>query len=305
MSVSLQGGDYKATNDNRRHGKRTIPVVVPIGGIEFSAGFEYCHKLSDVKSIAPLVASFIEEEELFEGGSDVILVNSGTEWESTVTLEGDAIEAAASLVGHDLTAIRTLEYGKDYGECFHLAIYSVEDTMEKPLRVCSLLTFVGVKLNQMPAVAENTKETYELTLYGKTSRGYRIHGGNSVSFECWYDNSVNSAAPNGVLTVFTLGDGNDSYATAAAPDILPVDGNAASSLYQYLYYVTVNGVLQRPSEVTFNPTTKELTFATAPANNAKIEVAYCVDVAGTGPLGQPAHLWSGSSFLNNWKGFQQ
>lgn len=283
-----------------------IPVWRKHGGILFTAhGLRIAHRLPDIQSIDAISAEFESERDHFEGGSEKIQVNDGTNWSTTLTLEGDALSVAASLIGQDIHTQPSIEFGKDYGVMGDLLLLSTDE--DRNARVCDALFNVGVKLTEIPGLSDGEVQ-YGLELYGKNSLGVRIANGHTVGHELFYHNGTtvtNTAAPNGTLTAFPVGSGNDSYAAAAPPNMIAVRPGQGD-LYEWFYYVKVNGVDVLASEATFNSGTSTLTFNTAPAAQAKLEWAFLTDT-GTAPAvtGVPPHMHSGSNQLLNWKYYQE
>lgn len=304
--LSLYGGHQTATKDKIRRGINVIPVWRKHGGILFTThGLRLIHKLPDVQSIDTIQAEFENEADHFESGSNKIQVNDGTNWSTTLTLEGDALSVAASLIGQDLHVAPSIEFGKDYGVQGDLLLLSTDP--DRNARVCDALFEVGVKLDQIPG-SQDGQIQYALTLYGKQNLGVRVANAHTVGHELFYHNgttSTNTAAPNGTLATFTIGHGNSSYAVAAPPDIFAVRPGQGDA-YEWFYYIKVNGVDVLASDVSFNSTTKVLTFNTPPPAQAKLEWAFLTDVT-TAPAvtGVPPHLHSGSNQLLNWKYYQE
>ena len=304
--LSLFGGHQTATKDYIRRGINVIPVWYKQGGIIFPVhGLHMLHRASDIQGIDQLAAEFENERQHFESGSNKIQVNDGTNWSTTLTMEGDALSTIASLIGQDMHTQPSIEFGKDYGIQGALCLLSTDP--DRNARVCDVLFEVGVKLGEIPGSSDGEIQ-YAVELYGKNNLGVRIGGGHTVAFELFYDNgttAINADAPEGTIPTFTLGHGNNSYATPAPADILAVRPGLGN-VYEYLYYCKVNGVDVLPSEVSFNPATKVLTFTTAPAAQAKLEVSYLVDITDAPVVtGVPPHLWSGSNQMLNWKYYQE
>jgi hypothetical protein len=311
--VNLRGGNSIATADNIRIGKRLMLVWVKEGGIIFPTPnfLQYMHKVSDVPAMDEWAAEFINERDIFESGSTSLQTNDGTDWSTVITFEGDSIPEMASLVGQDLHVHRILPGGKDYGRQGHLAMLSFDSDYN--FKIADVLYDVGVKFLSAPGTSDG-EITRTVELYVKQGIGllsfYNIAGvssGSAPAFEIFYDNGTtvtNAAAPDGVLVDFDLGDGNNSYAVPASPSIAIVAPGAGTDLYKYLVYCRVDGIDVNDSEATFDPVLKRITFATAPADGAKLEVAYAVDTAGAGPLGIPPHLNTPEKFTFNWKKYQ-
>lgn len=314
--ISLRGGNDTATADNIRIGKRLLVVWVKQGGIILTNGLTYMRKMSDVQQIADIAAEFLNERDIFESGSKSLPTSDGINWSTTLTLEGDSIEEVASLIGQAIQTYPSIQ-NKDYGLCGHLVLMSFDEDYD--LKKTDVLFDVGVKLDSIPGTQDG-EISRNVTLYTKQGKNAvsiwglpGVSQGGVPAFEIFWDNGstvTNTDAPDGVLTAFTLGDGNDSYAVPAAPLILQVDPTAGTTAYQYFYYIRVDGVDVNPNDIaSFNTTTKVLTFVTAPADGAKLEVAYLVDRAGIGVTSTPPHAWgttlgTGSNFLFNWKNEQ-
>jgi hypothetical protein len=318
--VNLSGGNSVATADNIRTGKKLRVVWVKEGGMVFpTIGLRYEHSLSDVQQIADIAGEFLNERDIFQSGYTSAQTNDGVNFSTTMTLEGDSLEEVASLIGQVIRTYPSLEWGRDYGRMGHLVMMSFDEDYN--LKVSDVLFDVGIKLTSIPGTQDG-EITRQIELY--TKQGINpasvwgetgVSEGGVPSFEMWWDNGTtvtNLTAPNGVLTAFTLGYGNKSYATNAAPDILIVNADGATDFQKYFYFVRVDGDDVNPNDCTFNPTTKVLTFTTAPADGAKLEVAYMVDRAGAGVLGQPAHLHgtsaagsTNSNFMYDWKTVQR
>lgn len=300
INNSIIGGDDIATLDNIRNGKRTVPIWIKGGGIPFVAGLEYIHKLSDVQEIAEATAELLNEREHFEGGSECIKVNDGTEWTQTITVEGNALEVVGALIGQDLNVSPVLKYGKTYARTGHLLLVSHDDTKEKNASNAMLMTDVTVKLLSGPGLT-NGDTNYTISL---ESRGEvcRVHGGHLFSAEIFSKLDGNALAPDGVLTDFKLGDGNGSYPSplAGVADNIIIDPDATSDLYKYFAYVKLDGVDVSPADATWTQGTKTLSFVTAPADEAILEWMWLADCATT----NPAHNHAGSKFVENWKRFQ-
>lgn len=301
MSVNLPRAN--AAPDNVALGKRRLAIWVLSGGLYTGATYKtvYGALLPDIQNMDAPTASPINEREHYEMGFKPSQINDGVDWAFTIEVEGAAREMPAWLIGQLLSDNVNMKFGRDYGTKGHLIVYTVDEN--EVVQSIEYLLDVGVKLMQLPAGA-NSENNLTIDLYVKDGVGGSVWGGNPVAFEFFVDNAndANADAPDASITAFVLGHGNRSYSTAAPPDILEVDP-AATGLARYFLWVRLDGRDVTDAEATFNASTKTLTFATAPGAGSMLEMGYLVDKAGVGVLGQPPHLWAGSSFLNTPKVF--
>lgn len=291
-----------ASANNTLLGKRRMGVFVLSGGMYTDSTYKtvYGALIPDITTMDAPTGEPVNEREVYEMGFRPSQTNDGVDWSLTLQLEGNSRRTVGWFIGQYMPDASVIELGKDYGVKGHLLLYNVDENDR--LLTCDVLLDLGVKLMQLPG-GENGENMFEVMLYSKDAKVLTVADKHPISFEFFYDNGtteVNADAPDGSITTFTLGDGNRSYATKAPPTALrKVDVSAAASgkLAEYFLWLRLDGRDVTDAEATFNSSTKVLTFATAPANGAKLEMGYIVDNSGVGPLGMPAHLHAASSFL--------
>lgn len=302
MSVTLPRPTAAA--DKLSLGKRTIPIWVKGGGLYLGTTYKtvYGSILPDLRDLPSPAGEPINEGEYFEVGHKPSNYNEGLNWTVTLNSEGMATELIGSLIGQRVSTNPVIENGQTLANQGHLILYRVDES--ETVIAVDVIKDLGVNLYNIQGGSDGENQR-EIALWVKDGQSWTVHGGNPVAFEIFVTNAndTNTAAPNGTNTVFTLGDGNRSYATAAPPDILAIDtaANPLTGLKKYFFWLRLNGVDVTDAEATFNPSTKELTFVTAPANNLVLEMGYLVDKAGTGAAGQPPYLWSSGNMMTSWK----
>lgn len=286
MATAFIGGDRTATDDRIRRGLYTIPVWKKHLGVYLTAApaaFHLIHGLSDVPELDDIEFSPVNERDLFEMGKNRVTINDGYEGEWTITLEGDALESIAAFIGQDYYASPVIEHQKDYGICGDLVLISCDP--DRNLQSASIITDVGVRLQMIPG-GEDGERNAVVTLYTKNAtKADRVGKDFVPAHEIWYDNGgtvLNANAPDGLLTVFTLGEGNDSFAAPTTP-VAKAIRTGFTDYRTYFYYVRLNGQDVDTADVIFNVGTSELTFTTAPAAADKLEVAYVTAAATTMP----------------------
>ncbi len=293
----------RSSNDNVALGKKKLGVWVLYGALYTNTTYKYVYGalLPDVQTLAPIAGSPINERDHYEMGFLNSSTNDGTDYATTMEIEGNSRAVPAWLIGQHLTTDPIIGFGQDYGIKGALILYNVDDNNK--LIVCDVLLDVGVKLNQLPG-GNDGENNMSIDLYSKDGESLSVALGHKVSFEFFIDTVTdpNSDAPDAANLTFTLGHGNRSYATAAPPTTLVELDTigfrpGVTGLYKYFLKLKLDGVDVSDTEATFNPTTKVLTFGVAPAAGAMLEMIYVVDKAGVGVLGEPAHHWAGSSFL--------
>lgn len=290
-----------ANPENVALGKRKLGVWVLFGALYCGTTFKnvYGALLPDIQTLAPITGSPINERDHYEMGFIPTKVDDGTDYSLTMEVEGNSRDMPAWLIGQYMTTSPIIAFGRNYGVKGALIVYNVDEN--DVLTVCDVLLNVGVKLMQLPG-GNDGENNLSIDLYANDSESISVAEGHKVSFEFFVDTVTdpNSAAPDAANLTFTLGDGNRSYATPAPPTtILALDTArpGVTGLYKYFLWLKLDGVDVQDSEASFNATTKVLTFTAAPAAGAMLEMGYVVDKAGVGVLGEPAHHWTGSSFL--------
>lgn len=283
-------------------GKRKLGVWVKYGALYTDTTYKYVYGalLPDVQTLAPIAGALINERDFFEMGFIPSTTNDGTDYSSTMEIEGNSRNVPAWLVGQHITTDPILGLG-DMGIRGALILYNVNES--ETLVVCDVLLDVGVKILQLPG-GNDGENNMSIELYAKDAEALTVANRHKVSFEFFIDvaTDTNADAPDGILTAFTLGHGNRSYAVAAPPTtVVALDSETfrkgVTGLYKYFLWIKLDGVDVADTEATFNPTTKVLTFGIAPDAESMLEMAYVVDKVGVGVLGEPAHHWPGSNFL--------
>lgn len=283
-------------------GKRKLGVWVLYGALYTNTTYKYVYGalLPDVQTLAPIAGALINERDFFEMGFIPSTTNDGTDYSTTMEIEGNSRTVPCWLVGQHLTTDPILGLG-DMGIKGALILYNVNES--ETLVVCDVLLDVGVKVLQLPG-GNDGENNLSIELYAKDAEALSVADRHKVSFEFFIDvaTDANSDAPDGVLTAFTLGHGNRSYASAAPPTaLIPLDTPTfrpgVTGLYKYFLWLKLDGVDVADTDATFNATTRVLTFNVAPPAESMLEMGYVVDKVGVGVLGEPAHHWSGSNFL--------
>lgn len=291
-----------ATADFQRVGIRTSVFWRPYGGMILpTSTFHIIHGLSDVVELGTLSASPLNERDIFEAGKSLLQTNDGFTWTQDIMVEGSSIHTVASLIGQVLSTYPVIPTIRDYGVKGDLILMSRNSTNQIISWDC--YTNVAIKIDEIPGIV-NGDTNWTIRLYGKdNSRYIRIPGEDyGVGVETWYDNGttiINADAPDGVLTDFVLGTGNDSFGSATTPVASIIDPSlvgvvAATDPLQYMMHVRLNGVGQSYPAVTFTVGSSTLRFATAPADGSKLELLYATEY-------DSMPLFEAGAYNTDWK----
>lgn len=283
MSLSIRLGDSVADELRLSQGDKVVPVWHPIGiskqlhkpwpGMLLPNG-----RICRIGEISNGDYEFLNERDAFQVGKTRTTINDGKQFTLTLTLEGNALEAQAVLLGQDLHEYAAIRQGQTIAGAGHLTLIK-GDTNENAA-FCIHIPNVEVKLTDIPGATDGTS-TYSIELTTR-SEVYWTGGQVVAAQESWFDGTspkdgstvvTNAAAPDGTITAFTLGTGNGA-GVAAAPLAVPFNRDAGGTAAAYLVEVRING--SSTSGYTYDAATGVITFSTAPADGAHLSVVYFV-----------------------------
>lgn len=257
----------------------------------------------DVTDMAAIKGDPINEKESKAMGKKTYKSNQGQMYKSSWKINGDAIYGLAAILDYDFSndtdadysmlAPSTIKLKGDYGILGAIFIHS--GTYSRHLRSSEVLTQCRLKVSETPGSSDSYTVDIE-------SEGEHMKTGNGQMFV--YENFVdkgngliiNGFAPDGVQTLFKVGNGNHSLMGATIPvgkglPLQPVrpklapSGAASASVIKPFYWfveIAVDGKPLSPQDVvSFNRTTGELILASAPAMGSCLSLIYAL------PTGMP------------------
>lgn len=282
--TTFQNGTGTTTKE-RRGRLAYAGAFLPLGqvsGAYYKVGGVFCI----TKSITGAALAPINEDEVMWIGKTKAMSTEGTQWDGlTADVSGNAT-GILRVLGQTPTTSKAvaLEYQYDQTPMF-LVIHAYNES--NVLYSSELYPFSIARISNTAGLEPDSITDFEIEFYNTDSTNYPIRKlipAHMWVAEGWYDNGgtiTNADAPDGTLTAFVLGTGNGSYVgTPATPTAVVIDSTATGAA-QYLY-VFVNGV-DVTSQVSFNAGTKTITFTTAPANGAKLNVIYGVAQNASAP----------------------
>jgi len=216
-------------------GRNVESYFVPLGGwLKTTSPTELVDLklLCDVVSIDSAILSAAVDRTVFSLGKETTRKISGAKIdEFTVTTLGGANNTPFFFLRKDMTNaaidFTTIDHGKVGG--FINVFYNDAGT-----KLCSY--FVGnlsARTLSTPALAEG-QITFQTTFYSDNPIVYFLQGDHTFVAEGWYAGGTitNAAAPNGTLTAFVAGTGNESLASGTVtPVIINVDGSTDYDKY--------------------------------------------------------------------------
>lgn len=267
-------------------------------GFLFSEGV-----MCDVTDMPAIKGEPINEKESMAMGKKKSKTNQGQMYKTSLKLNGDAIYGLAAICDYDFSDDIDADYGMlapstmrikgDYGILGIIFIHS--GSYARHLRSSEVLTQCRLKVAETPGSSDSYTVEIE-------SEGEHMKSGNGQMyvFENFVDRGDgiinNGFAPDGIQTVFKVGNGNHSLIGASTPlgrglPLQPVRpklkpsaiASAAVTLPFYWFVeIAIDGVEQKPKDVlSFDRATGELTFATPPAMGSCLSLVYAL------PTGKP------------------
>lgn len=274
-----------ADQSKTRSGITTGAFLIPYGGIKRDgspAKFKGIGSLSEIVTFGDPTLELQNERTVFELGHKLKTINDGyTLPDFDISFHGNEISTLGAFIGQDFATTPVINHTGTYDQKFALIVMGgTGHGSTASIEVCDLYLNCQVKILGQPGGSDGetqrTISVYSDTPVVKSS-------GNNVCFatEIWHDDAsadpdlTNAAAPNGTLTDFVLGTGNGAYSASYTPTAVSYDGT------NYIAQVVVNG---EPVETgwSFTSGTNTLTFTTAPADGAKLQVFYAMNTSGSG-----------------------
>jgi hypothetical protein len=257
--------------------------------------------LCDITEMAAITSEPIDEKESMAAGKMKWKSNRGQKMTTSLTFNGDAIHGIAAIIGYDFSnevdstyknlAPNTMRIKGDYGILGNLFILG--GSIQRNLRSSTVLTQCRLIINE----AVGTNETFTVNIESE-GEFMKTANGQMVVFENFIDKGdgliINPFAPDGLETVFKVGNGNESLIGAALTGGLPLQpvrphrkpmGVASEDVTDPFYWfveIAIDGVPQTPEDVvSFDRVSGELTLAAAPAEMS------CLSLTYTLPTGYP------------------
>lgn len=253
------------------------------------AGMEVCNVPTENKLIGLLCVlqnmddiplSAINERELQGVGKNNIIINDGEQIDPfNITIDGNAVGTISALVGHDINHDPAFQVKRDYFVKGSLLIVS-HDNDGTPRR-SDLITSLKVRIPSLAGITAGGENPQTVTFYSENATCYIAIGTKSWAVEVWHKDDasiVNTNAPNGVLTTFTLGQGNGSTGTPQALSWNSANYAAGTSLYEYYALAQLNGQKILTGDISAYDETS-ITFGTAPADKAYLLLFYLIDLS--------------------------
>lgn len=283
MSIQVKQGDFTLEQNRVRDGANVVPIWAPAGGF-FPKGFpgdlHSMHRLCQIAELGDLAREAINERTAFQVGKERKTISDGQNWTFTLTGVGNAIDLQAALLGQSLAAHAGIRQGQTKSQAGHLFLFEGDDSGN--IRTATVIPNCSITLSQISGASDGESNlTIEVE---SASEAWRTGDFVTPVREIWFDGTstrdgstaiTNAAAPDGLLTAFTLGTGNNTGATDA-PLAVAFNADAAGSAGEYILEVKVNGSVT--TAYTYNASSGVLTFTSAPADGATIEVVYFVRI---------------------------
>jgi hypothetical protein len=239
-----------------------------------------------VRSVTGLTLAPITEVQAMGIGKNVKEITQGEQWEGySFEVYGNAKGIFRWLANTDPDSL-SVAHDYQYPNKPLFLFEHVYDPEANTVAASRLIPYGIARQGEFAGLEPDAETFSTLEFYNRDSTDYPVRTlkeGYMWVAEGWYEGGsvVNAVAPDGIITTFTLGTGNGSYAgTPATPDAVIFEDTATGAA-KYLY-VFLNGV-DVTSQVTFNPATEVITFTTAPALNARLVVIYAMAVGATAP----------------------
>ncbi|NIV12885.1 MAG: hypothetical protein GWN62_16870 [Aliifodinibius sp.] len=232
----------------------------------------------------------LNEREIFSLGKTKTVINDGVQLDPfSISVHGNAVGILGAVTNQDLTVDEAIIHAYEYGLNGALVVIShtgAGGTVQRS----DLYLDVKVRIPDLPGATDGDSQQ-TVTFYSEEAKVYSAFGTNSWAVEVFRDDAAsitNANAPNGILTAFTLGNGNASTGTPTAISWNP--NHTGTSVYEYMAKLSVDGVDVVDADInTYGATS--VTWNTAPADGATILMIYMIDTASDD---FPLHL-SGST----------
>lgn len=278
-NLSINSGDNIAAKDAIRGGQKVVPLWLKRGGLNISAFPDTMFSMNRLCKVVELSDPATErqnEREHFNVGKKKIPVNDGITTTFTLTGEGNAYSLYAALKGQDLRDAAGIAMGVDIASAGDLVLVEADDS--GGVKGSTYIPNCTLKFSTMPGATDGDSNL-EIEI-STTSTAWRFGSYVIPIREIWKDpvgSTTNTAAPDGSITAFTLGDGNNSGVSTLTPLAVKFnpDGSGAD---QHILAVYTDSTLVSSSAYTYNSSTGVLTFTTAPADGAALEGIYCLRV---------------------------
>lgn len=294
MSKNFNTGQYNLGNNSATEAllarfEGSMVSFVSRGGITTSrlygspgrAILPHHQRLCSIREMSSGTGEPQNEREAREAGKLTSTINDGVEFSWTITVKGDDVYTLAALQGnnmHNLTAntIDTragIRYGGTFVDAGDLIITSFDKGGSEGKVIGSrVIPDCTVKFEEVPGISDPETDV-TVTITSKAAPYHFGSGIVAVPF-LFYDNGIitNTNAPNGILTQFAIKNANEAYGPNAAPAgnllLQQVDADQ-SGIGKYVIGLRVDGA-KVTTGVTVAQGTGTLTWATAPADGAKI-----------------------------------
>ena len=252
----------------------------------------------DVTDMPPIKGEPINEQESVAMGKEPYKSNDGQIFKLSWKVNGDNIYHLAAIVGKDTSPEDDPDYGVLAPNSFNVkgdfgvlgCIFIQSGNNQKHLRSTEVLTQVRVKCSETPGSSDSYTVEFE-----SIGEHFKSLNGTMYVYENFVDKNdgliVNPFAPDGIETVFKVGNGNKSLLGASTPagrglpltpvrtDLKP-SGIASKDVQRGDYWfieVAVDGEPLLPSDiVSYNRATGELTLKTAPADGSCLSLVYAL-----------------------------
>ena len=248
--------------------------------------------LCTAESLANMPMANLTSEEIRSMGKASYMFSTGAKIDPfDLTLEGGDVRSLQIIAGQDPSGsgINTFTALPDMGVLGHLIVRKFARNGTGMISSYCIPN-LSVRFDELAlggAPGERGLQTLKLYKPGD-GENYVAAGNKSFTVDFWADHSINSNAPDGTITDLVLGTGNynGTAGSAASAAVLLNDdliGSTSSNYRRYFIGVWVDGVLQTDSQVSYTTGTRTLTFATAPANGARVLAIYVSDWSSVTP----------------------
>lgn len=282
--INLTGGQDTASETFERVFQFTDVLWMPRGGIVSPSDptrLHILHQLCSIKDLSTFSSEIQNQQETVEAGKAPLQTDEGTIWSSTVQFKGDDILGVQAITGKLFGNTSTTEvifdgvleglttYGTGLGD-----LYLFSANKNKYLTVSTVFTDCELIPSALPGATNGDNfRSYTINCKGRVIEAPQGFAFCPIVFYDDGTNIANAAAPDGLLTTFNLKDGNYALnAPQTAALLAQVLDPEAGSPQKYLLNLRLNGTVINSSQYTFNQATGVITFTSAPADGAKIEV---------------------------------